>query len=296
MNPRILILSLALSLGSLAACGDDGDDTQTTDASATVADASLPTGDGAVASGDGGLPATNGDAAVGAGDGGAGDLDAAVPDAGPIVAGDASSVAQDSAVPKPDSGGEDAGGSTLAQSDACLACEMTSCVDRVPGAPRALGEQCDALEGVAMAGTKVGTPRSELCTAVVDCARRTGCAQPDITTCLCGDLPFSECQSIDSVFDLGGACRDEIIAASESLESGPIIEGYVDFANTAHGAALDLLACSEAKCADECYAPCAGTSDTEVCDVDLSDGTPLRTCMMNSCPDDYYYVDIWDEI
>jgi len=75
-------------------------------------------------------------------------------------------------------------------------------------------EQCRSLPGVAEHGPKTGATRAALCTDLLSCARRTGCAADasgnvNILLCLCGPNVNADCMAI-------GACAAEVMAAAEA--------------------------------------------------------------------------------
>jgi hypothetical protein len=305
MHFKTYTLAISLFSLSIGACGDDdgGGSPPTTQQDAaistppTTSDAGTAV-DAAVAM-DAGLRPDAGPAVTL--DGGRQDA-AVIRDAGPRSFVDAG---KDSAVPPamstPDAGPAkvDAGPATppavtLANSAACKQCESSKCIDRLdPAKPVDLTKLCSTLQGNATAGTQAGMAKSALCNAVLECARQTGCASPDYTSCLCGDLTFESCAPTDpagTVVDLKGKCRDQIIAAAESFAFNDIAEQFQDV-STPLGAASTLLACGEAKCVNECHAPCSGKADGMSCDTVPNDVT-ARACTQGKCPDDYFYTDV----
>jgi len=73
---------------------------------------------------------------------------------------------------------------------------------------------CRSLPGLAERGPRVGTERGILCTDLLSCVRRTGCAvsadglSVDFSRCLCGPGNSSDCMAV-------GACAADFMAAAE---------------------------------------------------------------------------------
>lgn len=196
---------------------------------------------------------------------------------------DASSV-PDSGVSNDAATGSDAALPTLAQSSACRACEMTSCVD-VDGLIYAQGTDltkvCSQLTGNATEGRKAGTPKKDLCTALDTCARSTGCAKTNYLACLCGDMTYEECSAKaadESVLELPGVCKDEVLAAVETLIAHEVFERLK--APTYSSTVNALLECTSTYCSDECFAPCMGKADGSACGFN-----DAQVCTAGSCSD-----------
>lgn len=289
----------------LVACGDDGDG------------GAAPADGGVVSPSDAGGPGTDATVAADAGQlpdaslsGDAGPR----PDAGPGM--DASlrndagardgavgDAARDAAIGAPDAGSSQGGSSA-----ACLACLNTSCVCGatcqeelgVELASSRLAEACGMLPGAARTGPAAGAPLGELCTELVECERASGCAQKSEETiaCLCGDLDINTCGG-DERAQPNGACVEEIYNAVESDDRMTVFQ---DIKNpvTAAGVAYQLVTCELAKCADECFAPCAGKPDGTECgrrppmptpDGKMDDGKLL--CSKGKCPDAPHPLDLY---
>jgi len=141
---------------------------------------------------------------------------------------------------------------------ACNACEEHGCRD-VDGLD--LYAACFLATGTASDGPGAGMPRSDLCKAVLHCARVTGCALTDPQPCYCGE-------GVSDILCLAGnaagPCKGVIEVAAESTSTALIAERLADPAY-ASGAAFNLLRYCEAPI---CGAACAGGH------VDLPDAGP----------------------
>jgi len=136
--------------------------------------------------------------------------------------------------------------------------QCTACEQMQSGGCKVPLRNCSTATGTAAAGPGQGMNKSDLCMAVVTCARQTGCAQPDgdIAKCYCG----TAMQENGDCFTKGlgnGACRAQIEAAAETTTASQIAdrlanpdpsmpEPYV------MGFATTLVACDIAKCNDTC--------------------------------------------
>lgn len=281
MQTRSFVLALALFGLGVSACGDDegGSTSPSTDAAmspSTGVDAAVPGGDASQAPVDAARPmdaASTPDGARPATDASRGDSGSRADGAMPMQRADAGAQPPaDSGMPMMSAMGW--------SSAACLSCEKSRCKGKSFVKPEAaevdFNTLCDQSSNAAA------------CKKVLECGRRTGCAAGRPERCLCGDLDAAQCESFDatmSVFDLPGACAREIIEASGSMELDEVYAGLIDLAG-ATGPALELLRCSEAKCANECFAPCASKSDGTVCDNFDDQGE--RKCTAGKCPDGFF--------
>lgn len=172
-------------------------------------------------------------------------------------------------LPAPDAGQpEDAPAPAVG---ACRTCEQTSCA--VPLAA------CEAAEGVAASGPAAGQPRRALCTALVDCARASGCAETTVEDCYCGP-------AVDPLTCLSGGatgvCKAAFEAAAESTDGIQVAERFND-PMFASGNAVELVRCSRDSCAAACAPPPppppadAGAPDAELVNA-------CRACEQMSCP------------
>ena len=156
-------------------------------------------------------------------------------------------------------GGGGAGGGAPS-GDTLTYYQCTACEAMQSGGCTVPLRNCSTATGTAAAGPATGMNKSELCMAVVTCARRTGCAQPDgdISLCYCG--PDRANQENGDCFTKGlgtGACRAEIEAASETTTPSDI---SMRLSNPdpsmpepqVMGFAATLVACDIAKCNDPC--------------------------------------------
>jgi len=133
--------------------------------------------------------------------------------------------------------------------EVCNACEAMRCRD-VDGLD--LYAACFLATDPATSGPGAGTPRSELCKAVLHCARVTGCALADPQPCYCGEgVGDLACLAGQAV----GPCKPEIEIAAESANPALIAERLADPA-FASGAAFNLLRyCERPICGDSCLGP-----------------------------------------
>ena len=133
-----------------------------------------------------------------------------------------------------------------ALASACTVCEEQNCrnflgrFDVIDG--------CLNAEGMAQDGPAAGTAKNELCTAIVDCAKNTGCSASAFETCYCGDASIVDCQQGVGV---NGVCKAEIEAGAETTDAATIAARFVN-PEFAVGAAAGWLRCDLANCADEC--------------------------------------------
>ena len=152
---------------------------------------------------------------------------------------------------------------------ACNACEEHGCRD-VDGLD--LYAACFLATGTASDGPGAGMPRSDLCKAVLHCARVTGCALTDPQPCYCGE-------GVSDILCLAGnaagPCKGVIEVAAESTSTALIAERLADPAY-ASGAAFNLLRYCEAPI---CGAACAGGH------VDLPDAGPPPDAHVTPPPD-----------
>jgi hypothetical protein len=146
--------------------------------------------------------------------------------------------------------GRDADASTSGVDEqVCNACEMASCRN-VDGLD--LYAACFLNSDLATAGSGAGMPKSELCRAVLHCARVTGCSITDPQPCYCGagvgDLQCLAGQAM-------GPCKSEIEIAAESQNPGDIADRLAD-PSFASGAAFNLLRyCETPICGTSCLGP-----------------------------------------
>src|SRR5262245_14953737 len=84
----------------------------------------------------------------------------------------------------------------LTKAEACQMCEATMC-RKLCIPPVDWYGLCFEDNTAAVAGRKMGTPKKELCQAVLACLRKTKCADPDNvldgTKCYCGDVDDLDC-------------------------------------------------------------------------------------------------------
>jgi hypothetical protein len=139
-----------------------------------------------------------------------------------------------------------AGGTPTITYNKCRTCEQMQCPDFVTS--------CEQAAGNAVAGPKTGTPRKDLCLAVVACVRAKKCSvDGDVAFCYCGTADLNgTCMGGGG----NGPCKAEIEAAAESTDP-PVVTGE-RFTNPdplmkmpyAIGFATDLLGCDGFSCAD----------------------------------------------
>jgi cysteine-rich repeat protein len=140
---------------------------------------------------------------------------------------------------------------------------------------------CDAFldAQVAKEGNAAGTPKKQLCYAVMGCIERTRCASADypaaagsaggVTSCYCGSASLADCKK-----DNGpkGPCKNEIEDGLESSDPATVLTRLVKV-GYGGGAALNRALCSRDYCStvngahSECYRP-QGTMDPyPACDM-----------------------------
>lgn len=124
-----------------------------------------------------------------------------------------------------------------APADACEECTCDSCSDAMSA--------CDNLEGTATEGPAAGSPKAELCQAVVACGRDAGCRGSD---CFCG-------AGVDLVVCLtGGAegpCKEPIFAAAETQDPAEV-SGRQSTPGYAIAAANAVSTCAVNSCTAAC--------------------------------------------
>jgi len=120
----------------------------------------------------------------------------------------------------------------LNSSSACATCTCSKCA-----------AQALACQGAANAED------ARLCSAMVDCGRRTGCGVPD---CLCGSANLLSCIGPD-VNAANGLCRNEVLAAGKTSSPADAV-GIALSGDTSLplGRANVLGDCARSKCATEC--------------------------------------------
>lgn len=125
----------------------------------------------------------------------------------------------------------------------CFSCENSAatCGDFV---------KCDQLGTlVAAAGSPAaGTPKANLCNAVVDCVRTTGCAKGAAPiACYCGTANSTDCQA-----GLGnGVCKAQMEAGEETTTPATIVQRLknVGFGG---GVAMARIDCDQTFCVSQC--------------------------------------------
>src|SRR5450432_1207162 len=161
-------------------------------------------------------------------------------------------------------------------SAACASCEMTSCTADAPDfLDIADGVDwyaaCFSVTGKATSGPASGTPKKDLCQAVVDCVHRTQCdplknGKASLIDCYCGPGTYGDDALQQACFggSASGPCKTEIINASEtSVPSEVPTRAFYD-SDYASGAALGFIQYCEtptnysnkltgAPCQQECY-------------------------------------------
>ena len=124
---------------------------------------------------------------------------------------------------------------------------MTQCVaSKWPGADVNWSKCNDPYDGsqTAVAGKKMGQPRSQLCTDLLDCIQKTGCGNPLISSvgpaaemdstptaglaCFCGSTNQNECFMGPDIATLNGACRDQFAAAAEADNTATALQNTSD--------------------------------------------------------------------
>jgi hypothetical protein len=131
-----------------------------------------------------------------------------------------------------------------------------ACVDCTIKAPLCgdLRTACLEALGTAAAGPMAGAEKSDLCVAVLQCARRTGCSLNSAgafepRACLCGkDADVDECLAAQAP---AGECLAEIQAAAETKDVAEI-GGYLMDPAYSVGAAFQLLQCESTICSKSC--------------------------------------------
>jgi hypothetical protein len=125
---------------------------------------------------------------------------------------------------------------------ACLACDnATECIDFV---------DCGSAVGNAPAGTPgAGTPRLNLCSAVLDCVRDSGCAAGgnNILNCYCGTATVQQCQTGQAK----GICKTELERGLETTVFNDILAHFKD-GTYGGGVAMARIDCEQ----NVCKAPC----------------------------------------
>jgi cysteine-rich repeat protein len=104
---------------------------------------------------------------------------------------------------------------------------------------------------LATGGPAAGTALTDLCQALVKCARRTGCAQLNledpVSSCFCGTQNSVECTA-----NAQGPCANEVAAAAESRTFNDV-QQRTGKTNFAVGMASEVLAgCDASACGREC--------------------------------------------
>ncbi|MFL5306541.1 MAG: hypothetical protein ACJ8F1_15095 [Polyangia bacterium] len=177
--------------------------------------------------------------------------------------------------------------------DACRACELRRCTNPqngdgstiiaydlcfldqpVPATPPEFRELCggdNLWDHVTSGGDHPGTPKTDLCHAVLACIARTKCAGPfgtdDIQSCYCGaGITAAQCSAV--TFVPQGPCA-AVMAAGYETTSNPAIAMGFNAACLASGAAVFAYSgCYESCCSKECLGidPPAGVDD-ETCNA-----------------------------
>jgi hypothetical protein len=290
----IAIGSLCIAALGVGGCGGGGSKPADTGAAGTASggggthDASAgagSSGQGAAGSSSAGSGGVAGSSDVAAGSGGSGGGAGSVDAGAGSVDGGGGSV----------DGGGGGGGPT---SDLCRACEKTRCKIAQPltattskmgpygaynvcfssvpwpGNP-AFCPPYDPSSTNATQGPQKGSAKSDLCQAVLACARSSPhmcAADINLDKCYCGTLSIDECTSGQKVPD--GDCKRVVEDAAETTDPNTI--GQVSGNPCgAYGAAADVLAfCDSPCCAVECHlAQTAGPPNSQWCIAPGSAGT-----------------------
>jgi hypothetical protein len=180
--------------------------------------------------------------------------DAAVADSG---AADGGKV--DGAVAAPTDSGVDSGvdsgaSNALGDPTACAVCDQA--IPSSSGCYRTR-DACLTASGNAARGPKASAPKSELCTEVLACFWKTGCANTgQWSDCLCG----KNVDCFNTTAPAAGACKDELFAASESTDLNVVNNRFYD-TSYAVGLALQVVDCDAISCGFECKlcTPAAGS-------------------------------------
>ena len=109
-------------------------------------------------------------------------------------------------------------------------------------------QACENTAQVVGSGPKANRPKSELCSEILACVRRTDCAAEQNHFCYCG-----KGVEIDACLDAAptGVCKDLISAGAESSDATQIAHRYLD-SNYATGLAFELISCEREKCKGPC--------------------------------------------
>jgi hypothetical protein len=146
--------------------------------------------------------------------------------------------------PSESSPGEPAPPKVAPSAEACAHCKAEKCKKGKYEA------QCSATSGTSAGGRGIGSARSKLCTAVVDCVRRAGCAAKgfDLQPCYCGEgVGDEECLSGAAK----GPCKQAIEDASETAEPVMLANRFAE-PDFAIAQAINQFRCENHICVNEC--------------------------------------------
>lgn len=136
----------------------------------------------------------------------------------------------------------------------CEKCEAKQCfTNPVVGATSDL---CYGMLGdaPASAGPAAGSPKSQLCQSLIECMRKSQCAQSHwqlpFNACYCGDEAFADCKTTPK-----GPCVEEMAEAAESRDFNDIARVWGNGVGTiAAGAASQIVTlCDQVACPAECF-------------------------------------------
>ena len=161
--------------------------------------------------------------------------------------------------------------------DPCRACELRRCTkpqnddgnldiaydlcfldQPVPTTPPEIHDLCggDSYAGrVTSAGDHPGTPKTDLCHAVLACIARTKCAgaygTDDFASCYCGaGVTPQQCQQV--TFVPQGKCAAEMAAGYEATSNADITAHFYNACLSSGAATNAYLGCYEPCCSKEC--------------------------------------------
>ena len=172
------------------------------------------------------------------------------------------------------SGGEKAPASNVPYDMAkCDACEGTMRPD-APAQCSDLKVLCYMQDGSATAGPKAGTHKSNLCKAVVDCFRKSGCSANkdgalNISDCYCGR--DKNCFQ-DTTLTPMGMCKADIEAAVESTDRVEVANRFQNMDYASGNADLLIEGCDSLYCAKQCGF-CSSDANGSACTMSGSMGS-----------------------
>jgi hypothetical protein len=137
----------------------------------------------------------------------------------------------------------------------CYPCLLRAgCLDGVSDG--ATGNECEDLTGDAVTGPSAGAWKPSLCVQTIDCILATGCANPSLVNCYCGEGDSTACADAGAA---EGACLTAENAGLETSDPKTALGPSFTSKTLAAGVANAIFVCAAANGCTSCLGRASGT-------------------------------------